>query len=177
MPTMVHRKRAGFNLVELIIVIVVVGIIAAISIPRVTRGARTDNDTALRASLGVLRTAIELYASEHGGVFPGARDAGGPYGCAGSADAFRNQLLYYTDADGRVSETPDAIHLYGPYVRSNLPPLPVGANHGSSEVCVAPTGPVPGGSAGWVYNYETGEIIANCGDAERDGLDTRYNRY
>jgi prepilin-type N-terminal cleavage/methylation domain-containing protein len=171
------RRRLGFSIVELVIVIVVIGIIAAITIPRVSRGARSTGDSALRSNLAIMRSAIELYASEHGGTFPAAKDAGGTYGAAGSADAFKNQLIYYTDSSGGVSETRDATHIYGPYLRKGILPLPVGANKGNNDVTVANTGPTAGGITGWVYNYVTGEFIANCTDTELDELSTQYNQY
>ncbi len=177
MSTGINRRRSGFSLVELVIVIVIIGIIAAIAIPRVSRGAKGAGDSALRSNLAVLRSAIELYASEHGGTFPGTAAAGGTYGTAGTADAFKNQLLFYTDSNGGVAETKDTTHIYGPYLRKRIPPLPVGANKGSSDVTVAEAAPTVGGTTGWVFSTKTGEIIANCADTEKDELDTAYNTY
>ena len=177
MSTKTNRIRSGFSLVELVVVIVIIGIIAAIAIPRVSRGAKGAGDSALRSNLAVLRSAIEIYSSEHGGSFPGEKAAGGTYGVAASADAFQNQLLYYTDANGGVSETKDTTHIYGPYLRKQIPPLPVGANKGSKTVTVADSAPTAGGTTGWVYCYKTGEIIANCADTEKDELETAYNSY
>ena len=172
-----HRNRSGFSLVELVIVIVIIGIIAAIAIPRVSRGAKGAGDSALRSDLSILRSAIEMYASEHSGTFPGENAAGGTYGVAASADAFKNQLLYYTDSNGGVAEAKDTTHIYGPYLRKQIPPLPVGANKGSTDVTVADIAPVAGGTTGWVYSYKSGEIIANCADTEKDELETAYNGY
>jgi prepilin-type N-terminal cleavage/methylation domain-containing protein len=172
-----NGRRLGFSLVELVIVIVIIGIIAAIAIPRVSRGAKGASDSALRSNLAVLRSAIEMYASEHGGTFPGASAAGGSFGAAESADAFKNQILNYTDATGAVSDTKDTTHIYGPYLRKQIPPLPVGANKGSSDVTVSDAAPAAGGTTGWVYSFKTGEVIANCADTEKDDLDTAYNQY
>jgi general secretion pathway protein G len=177
MSAKVNRTRSGFSLVELVIVIVIIGIIAAIAIPRVSRGARGAGDSALRSNLAIMRSAIEMYASEHSGTFPGTNLAGGSYGAAGSADAFKNQLILYTDANGGVAEAKDTTHIYGPYLRKRIPALPVGANKGSSDVTVAAAAPTAGGTVGWVFSTTTGEIIANCADTEKDELDTKYNSY
>src|SRR5919112_1210242 len=63
-------RRRGFSLIELVIVVVIIGIIAAIAIPRMSRGTAGAADSALSGNLNVLRNAIELYATEHGGKFP-----------------------------------------------------------------------------------------------------------
>ncbi len=171
------RGGRGFSLVELVIVIVIIGIIAAIAIPRVSRGARGAGDSALRSNLAILRNAIELYASEHNGTFPGQNAAGGSFGAAGSEDAFKNQLLKYTDANGNVSATKTATAIYGPYLQKDIPPQSVGTNRGVNTVTVANTGPTAGGAVGWVYNYTTGEIIANCPDSDKDETGKQYNQY
>ena len=172
-----NGRRMAFSLVELVIVIVIIGIIAAIAIPRVSRGAKGAGDSALRSNLAVMRSAVELYASEHVGAFPGASAAGGSFGTAASADAFKNQLLLYTDVNGGVADTKDTTHVYGPYLRKQVPPLPVGANKGSNDVTVTDLTPAAGGTTGWVFSWKTGEIIANCPDAEKDELNTSYNQY
>ncbi len=168
----------GFSLVELVIVVVVIGIIAAIAIPRVSRGARGAGESALRSDLATMRHAIEQYASEHGGNFPGAKPAGDTFGEAGSENAFTNQLLLYTDEDGNCSTTKTGKFVLGPYLRKGLPPLPLGDNRGSSRVSVSNTTPMvaPDDGTGWVYDYSTGEIIANCDDPDSSGNRT-YDQY
>jgi general secretion pathway protein G len=167
----------GFSLVELVIVIVIIGIIAAIAIPRVSQGAAGAADAALRSDLSLLRRAIELYASEHGGTFPGAADAGGTFGSLGSEDAFKNQLLQYTDNKGECSATKDTTHVFGPYLRK-FPALPVGDNRGSVSVGTSNTAPLVsvGDGTGWMYDYSTGEIIANADNQDASGKET-YDQY
>jgi len=165
----------GFSLVELVIVIVIIGIIAAIAIPRVSRGSRGAGESALTADLAILRNAIELYASEHNGDYPGAKAAGGTYGAAETADAFTNQLLMHSGVTGEVQDTRDATHPFGPYLRKQIPPAPVGANKGSNDVAIDTANAPPlatGGTEGWVYNPLTGDIIVNSGDTAEDGTTT-----
>jgi general secretion pathway protein G len=157
-------RRSGFTLLEVVIVIVIIGIIAAIAIPRMSRGTAGTADAALAGDLAVLRNAVDLFAAEHGGKYPTLAN-------------IEAQLTQYTDHSHLSAPvgTKDASHIFGPYVR-RIPPLPVGANEGKTTFTDTP----PAGTtadAGWYYNETTGEIRANCADAETDEGGTAYNTY
>src|SRR5207249_11021127 len=85
-------NRAGFSLIELVIVVVIIGIIAAIAIPRLSRGSAGAADSALSGNLAVLRSAVDLFATEHGGSYP-------------SVGTFDSQLTQYTDSSGSFSSS------------------------------------------------------------------------
>ena len=174
-----NRMSRGFSLVELVIVIIIIGIIAAIAIPRVSRGSRGAGESALTSNLSVLRNAIELYASEHGNTYPGAK-ADGAGGAAESADAFESQLLQYSGLDGAVADARDSDHPFGPYLRKGIPPLPVGDNKGATGVQIdtvnSPPLVVADATIGWVYNPLTGDIIGNS-DNDNEAGDTTYDTY
>jgi general secretion pathway protein G len=60
-----HRKlRLGFSLVELVVVVLIVGILAAVAAPKMFNTSSKAKESATRASLSVVRNAIELYKSE-----------------------------------------------------------------------------------------------------------------
>ncbi len=168
--------RGGFSLIELVIVIVILSIIAAIAIPRIGRAAAAANESSLVTNLATMRKAIDCYAAEHHGVYPGAQKAG-TYGAAGTDAAFTSQLLMYTDAAGDCSKKRDQTHLYGPYL-GRIPPLSVGPNSGSAKVSVANNGPMSAieDGSGWVYNCLTGQIIANA-DSLEEGQKSPYDAY
>jgi len=164
MPRTYARRQRGFSLLELVIVIVIIGIIAAIAIPRMSRGTAGAADSAVAGDLAVLRNAIDLFAAEHGGKFPTLAN-------------IKDQLTQYTDDSNTTAPvaTKDTDHIYGPYLRE-VPPLPVGANKGKTTF----TGTAPGDTAadaGWYYNENTGEILANCANSETDDSGTAYNEY
>lgn len=171
------RFVRAFSLVELVIVIVIIGVIAAIAVTRVGQGAEASGESALRGSLSVLRSAIDLYAAEHHGVFPGTV-ADGMGGAAGTATALENQLMKYSNAQGGASATSAGTHPLGPYLR-RVPPVPVGPNAGKSGIAIdAANSPplVTGGTEGWVYNPSTGEILANTDATDSTGTRT-YDEY
>jgi general secretion pathway protein G len=176
------QKKNGFSLVELVIVIVILGIIAAIAIPRISSGSKNAGEASLRANLATIRNAIDWYYGQHNTTFPGVNAAGGTYGAAGTSDAFTNQLTKYTKTDGTVSPDKDAAFPFGSYVRGKFPALPVGSNAGKSGVkIVAKVGPLAGtdGDAanGWIFNPTTGEFIANLPDTEKGADNVAYTSY
>jgi type II secretory pathway pseudopilin PulG len=143
---------------EVVIVVAIIAILAAIGIPRMSRGSKGANDSALSGDLAVLRNAIDLYATEHGGTFPTAAN-------------INEQLTQYTDAAGAAVATKDATHIYGPYLRS-VPPLPVGAKKGQSKIAA-----LDGTDVGWIYVQLTGAINANTTAEEKDDTNKLYSAY
>jgi general secretion pathway protein G len=138
------RHRRAFSLIELVIVIIILGVISAIAIPRMMRGAENADVTGLQADLAVLRSAIEMYRYEHA-AFPEAAS------CA-------DQLTQRTDQDGTI----DGAGEYGPYL-VKMPPLKTGNQKGEAGVAsiasVPPAAEVA--AAGWLYHEGTGGIFAN----------------
>lgn len=68
------EKRQGFTLVELVVVVMILGILAAVAAPKLLGTSGTATDNGLRQTLNVVRDAIERYAAENGGQFPPGTD-------------------------------------------------------------------------------------------------------
>ncbi len=63
--------RKGFTLVEIMIVVAIIALLAAIAIPNLLGARRTANDAAARANLKTLCTELETYAAGTGnGAYP-----------------------------------------------------------------------------------------------------------
>ncbi|MHC4765507.1 MAG: type IV pilin protein, partial [Planctomycetota bacterium] len=56
-----HRIRQGFTLIEILIVVVILGILAAIVIPQFTDASQEAAASNLRSQLQTIRSQIELY--------------------------------------------------------------------------------------------------------------------
>ena len=156
-----YRHRRGFSLIELVIVVVILGLISAMAIPRMTRGAGNAGRATLKGDLAVLRGAIELYRAEHEGGFP-------------SATTIASQLTSFTKIDGTDPQTTADVaagRVYGPYM-SKIPPLPVGAKKGKTGIDTA-----DGATVGWIYTAASGTIAANCAGTELDQDGVAYNTY
>ncbi|MBU0981464.1 type II secretion system GspH family protein [Patescibacteria group bacterium] len=65
----ISRLRA-FTLVELLIVITIIGILAAALLPKVIAGPSNARDVQRIADLQQIATALDFYANDHGGVYP-----------------------------------------------------------------------------------------------------------
>ena len=175
MNMMLRSKKPAFSLVELVIVVVIIGVIAAIAVPRISRGAKGAGDSALRGSLAGIRNAVDMYAAEHGGTFPGNN--------AGVCDELllTNQLTQKSNASGTVGA--GAGFDFGPYLRRAFPPAPVGPQAGKATgvlmdaINSPPAGELaPTAGKGWVYNCITGEVVVNTQttDANGDRYDQKY---
>lgn len=170
--------RSGFSLVELVIVIVILAILAAIAVPRISRGSVGANEAALLGSLRTLRTAIEMYAAEHMGTYPGVRGDG--VHAMYNGQSFENQLTGFTDIKGVVADTRSSTYLFGPYLVKGLPPLPVGTCAGSTAVMFDDRNSTPisedSTGIGWLFNPDTGAIVANSSSLDSTGQ-KRYDQY
>jgi type II secretion system protein G len=62
-------NRKAFTLVELLIVIIIVAVLAAVAIPKFANSSQRSKESALRAELSLLRNAVELFKTDTG-VFP-----------------------------------------------------------------------------------------------------------
>jgi type II secretion system protein G len=67
-----NPRHRGFTLIEILIVVVILGILAAIVIPQFTNASQEATTSAIRSQLQSIRGQVELYRVRNGGVLPTA---------------------------------------------------------------------------------------------------------
>ena len=65
------NKDKGFTLIELMIVVAIIGILAAIAIPKFAQMLEKSREGATKGNLGAMRSAVTIYYSEKEGTWPG----------------------------------------------------------------------------------------------------------
>ena len=166
--------QAGFTLVELLIVVIILAVLAAIIVPQFSSATIDAQEAALDANLARVRSAIELYQAQHLGAYPGANPSSGgtcPTGSnpgTGTAStpnqSFMDQLLQYSDASGKTCTAGDATFKYGPYLRKGVPHDSItGKGSVVGDILVTTTGtPITAsGTGGWAYDTKSGQIVMN----------------
>ena len=65
-----RKRRAGFTLVEMLVVVVIIGLLATVGIRSVLKHLATTNITVTRTKIGDLEQAVQIFAMAHGGKLP-----------------------------------------------------------------------------------------------------------
>jgi prepilin-type N-terminal cleavage/methylation domain-containing protein len=74
---MMKKTRRGFTLIEILIVVVILGILAALIVPNVASTAQEASASAAYSQLTAVRGQIEMYKLRSGGVVPGVAGTDG----------------------------------------------------------------------------------------------------
>lgn len=130
-----HR---GFTLIEIVIIIVVLGILAAVAIPKYQDITGEAKEASCRASLGALRSGVTIF--------------------------YANAAV----ATGAATwPTLTELETYGTVMAQGIPPNPyqAEANNPDSIVTGVTKGTIVGTRGGWAYDETTGEIWPNTSTA------------
>jgi general secretion pathway protein G len=140
--------RKGFTLVEILIVVVILGILAAIVIPQFTNASEAAKASSVLSQLQTLRSQVELYKNQHNNEYPTSDGT-----LSGTWDW--TKMTNKTDIDGAVGTTAGT-HIYGPYMQQ-APKNPFVTTTGGANIAL---GTATDGTVGWVLNTTTGVIRA-----------------
>jgi general secretion pathway protein G len=130
-------RKGGFTLVEILVVVVLLGIMAAIIVPQFTWASNATRTSVLLTDLRRVRSQMEFYKFQHKDQLPAATGE--------TTDDFLRRITTKTDADGNVGND------FGPYMQS----IPFNS---FNDLC---TVRIDGGAAGsntdgWRFDTTTG---------------------
>ena len=170
------KDQAGFTLIEMLIVVILLGILAMLIIPQISVSTSDANLNTLKSNLASMRNATELYYHQHNQVYPGAvseSDGSTATTDANAPAAFLAQLTQYSDIDGEVSTSKTGNYIYGPYLKS--PALPTNpynnlATLGCDVDMADITDRAPVGATAWFFHPMTGVYFANDATDSRNLL-------
>lgn len=160
------KTRSGFTLVEILIVVIILGVLAAIVLPQFSNASANARASMLGDNLRIIRAQIEVFTAQHGGMAPGYPAGGG----APSSVQFVAHLTSASNSAGTVGDVGDAAFPFGPYMQR----MPVNSVNGLNTVRVlgdAEAFPAaPTDQYGWLYKPATREFRADSPGTDEAGL-------
>jgi len=143
-------RTKGFTLVEILIVVVILGILAAIVVPQFTSASQEATKGALASQLQTINSQVELYRVQHNGELPhnhvpSVEEPGAALGTAGAGSPNWNGWGVMVENDFLKDEPNNG------YTRTS------NVVSGGAYTYVVLT---DGTAAGWVYDDTTGEVAA-----------------
>jgi len=131
-------SRSGFTLVEILIVVVILGILAAIVVPQFTNAANDARDANVATQVTTIESQLDLWAARNNGTYPDLTSIG---------ETFEDLV-----DEGYFKDEPT-----NPYTGSSS----VVANSTFDDDDVGVTFyHSPGSTDGWVYDSSSGNIAA-----------------
>jgi prepilin-type N-terminal cleavage/methylation domain-containing protein len=144
--------KKAFTLVEILIVVAILGILAAMTLPTLQGHIQLAKESSAKDNLRIYRNAIGLYAAQHNNVPPGYRNDN-PSG---------NPLYTFVYRQ-----------LYLDHYLSELPKNPFNSNNGIKMIGNSedfPAGPVETSTYGWIYKAATKTIKLNWEGTDSAGV-------
>ena len=165
------KAAKAFTLIEVLVVVLILGILAAIVVPQTSSASMTAKASALAQDLRATRTHLAVYASQHDDVPPGYPANGG----APDSDTFVQQMTMSSDQTGTVQPVGTPGFNFGPYwLRAPMNPL----NQKDTVRIIADGAAFPADPTdadGWVYQPDT--LTFRADNVGQDDNGTRYFDY
>jgi len=145
-----HNRKGGFTLIELMIVVAIIGILAAIAIPNFLRFQLKAKSSEGKTNLAAIRTAEESYYSEFG-VYVSAQ--------ASPAAIGNNQKVGFTNTEGaglgfdKLGWSPEGMVFFN---------YAVGANANASQFTATAEADIDDDTVMQVWGYKKGTQDAHA---------------
>ena len=168
---MTRQNRKGFTLIEILIVVIILGILAAIVIPQFTNASKEAKQSSLVTMVQSLRSQIALFKLQHNDYLPGTNPLNG---ATFDQTVFWDQMTLFTDVTGATNATKTVQFDKGPYMQSlpKNPLCPTTANSSNVEEAGAITNGLPANASavvGFIYDFQGGAGSGKLWGTDTDG--------
>src|SRR5437588_7674342 len=138
-PTARTRRPTGFTLIEILIVVIILGILAAIVIPQFSSASTQARKSSLQSTVQTLRSQIALYKLQHGDTLPDLTlNSGNNWPLLTTTSTYNGQT-------------------FGPYMQA----VPSNSLNSSTVVLNGTNAAAAGSACGYVYDYNSGNGSGN----------------
>ncbi len=148
---MIRLKSKGFTLIELMIVVAIIGILAAIAIPRFAQMLEKSKEGATKGNIGAIKSATEIYYGNWQGIWPSTLWSSSQFTFSQNLD---NVPLVKVTGAFIAAPTPPAGNIIT-YTIQNIVPT--------------------GSGSGWMYDSIGGFVFVNS--TIRDSQNIAYSFY
>ncbi len=146
------KKEQGFTLIELMIVVAIIGILAALALPKFASLVEKSREAATKGNMNSMRSAVSIYYGDTEGVYPGELDTSSAYLYSKYLETIPPVKATHSGIGSSINESPSGTAI---------------AYTTNETISVSGTG--------WRYNSTNGHIFVNSSTTDSKG--SPYSTY